>query len=140
MGCSWIYVMCRATSSATLRFPTGVPLVYDLESRCLHLFDDGILPKPRDRYDFGAAADVIFRPVRRRRGLPADPPSHLDDAFCEDSELDRPDAAEPQERGSVLDLDDETTPVEHTPPRRSRTLVARRQALEIEVPECPPVW
>ena len=92
-----------------IEIPTGVPLVYDLESRCLHLFDDGILPKPRDRYDFGAAADVIFRPCDDEEGCPLDPHLYLDDAFCEDSELDRyeTEAAEREAWQRVLNLDDE---------------------------------
>ena len=92
-----------------IEIPTGVPLVYDLESRCLHLFDDGILPKPRDRYDFGAAADVIFRPCDDDEGCPLDPHLYLDDAFCEDSELDRyeTEAAEREAWQRVLNLDDE---------------------------------
>lgn len=92
-----------------IEIPTGVPLVYDLESRCLHLFDDGILPKPRDRYDFGAAGDIIFSACDDVDGCPVDPHLYLDDAFCEDSELDsyETDAAEREAWQRVLNLDDE---------------------------------
>ena len=47
---------------SNVEIPTGVPLIYDIAGRCVHLFDDGQLPKPRDRYDFGEAADLLFRP------------------------------------------------------------------------------
>ena len=55
---------------SNVEIPTGVPLIYDIAGRCVHLFDDGQLPKPRDRYDFGAAADVIFRPCDDDEGCP----------------------------------------------------------------------
>ena len=59
--------------------------------------------------DFGAAADVIFRPCDDDEGCPLDPHLYLDDAFCEDSELDRyeTDAAEREAWQRVLNLDDE---------------------------------
>mmetsp|Transcript_23280 Transcript_23280/g.70005 ORF Transcript_23280/g.70005 Transcript_23280/m.70005 type:complete len:170 (-) Transcript_23280:59-568(-) len=71
-----------------IEIPTGVPLVYDLQSRCVHLFDDGVLPKPRDRYNFGLAADAIFRPCNDDEGCPLDPHLYLDDAFCENEPID----------------------------------------------------
>ena len=43
--------------------------------------DDGVLPKPRDRYNFGLAADAIFRPCDDEEGCPLDPHLYLDDAF-----------------------------------------------------------
>ena len=54
----------------------------------MHLFDDGVLPKPRDRYNFGLAADAIFRPCNDDEGCPLDPHLYLDDAFCENEPID----------------------------------------------------
>jgi len=45
-----------------LEIPTGVPLLYDFEHGCLRLLDDQLQPPPRDRYEFGAAADLLFTP------------------------------------------------------------------------------
>ena len=46
---------------AELEIPTGVPLVYDLDTRRAMLLDDGLSPPPRERYDFGACAELLFR-------------------------------------------------------------------------------
>uniref|UniRef100_A0A0G4IA63 Phosphoglycerate mutase n=1 Tax=Chromera velia CCMP2878 TaxID=1169474 RepID=A0A0G4IA63_9ALVE len=45
-----------------LEIPTGLPLVYDIKKRCVRLLDDGLSPHPLERYDFGTAKDVLFRP------------------------------------------------------------------------------
>jgi len=68
---------------AEVEIPTGVPLVYDSERRRVHLLDDGLAPRPRDRYDFGAAADLLFRPCDDGAGDECDPDPHLylDDRF-----------------------------------------------------------
>ena len=62
-----------------------MPLVYDIAGRCVHLFDDGKLPKPRDRYDFGKAADLLFRPCdyddQAEDCDVVDPHLYLDDRF-----------------------------------------------------------
>mmetsp|Transcript_18958 Transcript_18958/g.19076 ORF Transcript_18958/g.19076 Transcript_18958/m.19076 type:complete len:730 (-) Transcript_18958:58-2247(-) len=45
-----------------LEIPTGVPLVYDDERKSIRLLDDGLLPDPIERYNFGEAADFLFHP------------------------------------------------------------------------------
>jgi len=71
-----------------VEIPTGVPLIYDMEGRCLHLLDDGLTPKPRDRYDFGTAADLLFRPCDYDdcacAGENPDPHIYLDGNFYDD--------------------------------------------------------
>jgi 2,3-bisphosphoglycerate-dependent phosphoglycerate mutase len=44
-----------------VEIPTGLPLVFDLNSRCLKLLDDGT-EDLLSRYDFGAAPELLFRP------------------------------------------------------------------------------
>ena len=66
-----------------LEIPTGVPLLYDFEEQCLRLLDDQLSPPPRERYDFGSAADLLFTPrdARGSDGPPPDPHIYLDDTF-----------------------------------------------------------
>uniref|UniRef100_A0A0G4HZW5 Phosphoglycerate mutase n=1 Tax=Chromera velia CCMP2878 TaxID=1169474 RepID=A0A0G4HZW5_9ALVE len=45
-----------------LEIPTGLSLVYDIKRRCVRLLDDGLSPDPVERYNFGTAGDVLFRP------------------------------------------------------------------------------
>ena len=45
---------------AELEIPTGVPIVFDFDARCVKLLDDGRLPSPRERYDFGPAGEHLF--------------------------------------------------------------------------------
>ncbi|KAH8061970.1 phosphoglycerate mutase [Aureococcus anophagefferens] len=56
-----------------LEIPTGVPLLYDFEHGCLRLLDDQLQPPPRERYEFGAAADLLFTP-RELRAAGGDAP------------------------------------------------------------------
>ena len=45
---------------ADVEIPTGVPIVFDFDARCVKLLDDGRLPSPRERYDFGPAGEHLF--------------------------------------------------------------------------------
>ena len=45
---------------AELEIPTGVPIVFDFEARCVKLLDDGRAPSPLERYDFGPAGEHLF--------------------------------------------------------------------------------
>ena len=81
-----------------LEIPTGVPLLYDFEHGCLRLLDDQLQPPPRDRYEFGAAADLLFTPreLRAAGGDAPDPHVYLDDTFVvgvEDEACDLEDQA-----------------------------------------------
>ena len=87
-----------------IEIPTGVPMVFDFEHKRLHLLDDQLLPKPRERYNFGAGGAFLFNHHRSdaRDGDAAadraddDPHIYLTDEFVVDptrEELDRLDAA-----------------------------------------------
>ena len=75
-----------------------MPLLYDFEHGCLRLLDDQLQPPPRDRYEFGAAADLLFTPrdLRAAGGDAPDPHVYLDDTFVvgvEDEACDLEDQA-----------------------------------------------
>ena len=65
---------------AELEIPTGVPLVYDLDTRRAMLLDDGLSPPPRERYDFGACAELLFRGPASGGGADDDATIRLADA------------------------------------------------------------
>jgi hypothetical protein len=44
-----------------LSIPNGVPMIYDVKSRCLKLLDDGSGVDPLEKYNFGPAARYLFR-------------------------------------------------------------------------------
>ena len=46
-----------------MEIPTGLPLVFDLERKCVKLLDDGKRDSnPLVKYNFGTAPDLLFRP------------------------------------------------------------------------------
>jgi 2,3-bisphosphoglycerate-dependent phosphoglycerate mutase len=45
-----------------LHLPNGVPLVYNVKRKCISLLDDGTGEDPLVKYDFGSAAQYLFRP------------------------------------------------------------------------------
>ena len=45
-----------------LNIPNGVPIVYDVLSKQVKLLEDGSGIDPIEKYDFGAAAQFLFRP------------------------------------------------------------------------------
>lgn len=45
-----------------LEIPNGLPMIYDLKSRCIKLLDDGSGDDPLKKYSFGNAASYLFRP------------------------------------------------------------------------------
>lgn len=45
-----------------LHLPNGVPLVYNVKRRCIGLLDEGTGEDPLEKYDFGDAAQYLFRP------------------------------------------------------------------------------
>jgi len=54
-----------------LHLPNGVPLVYNVRGKCITLLDDGSGEDPMKKYDFGPAAEYLFKPCE------------LDDEFFE---------------------------------------------------------
>ena len=47
---------------AKLEIPNGLPLIYDVKSRCIKLLDDGSTEDPLSKHNFGESADYLFRP------------------------------------------------------------------------------
>jgi len=55
-----------------LEIPNGLPLVFDLNSKCIKLLDDGTGRDPLETYNFGKAARYLFRPCENEDGSPDD--------------------------------------------------------------------
>lgn len=51
-----------------LEIPNGLPLIYDIKSKCVKLLDDGTGRDPLDVYNFGSAANYLFRPCQNEDG------------------------------------------------------------------------
>lgn len=47
---------------AEVEIPTGLPLIYNIEKRCIQVLEDGIDDDPLSRYNFGSSPDLLFRP------------------------------------------------------------------------------
>ena len=52
------------------RIPTGLPLIYDFDTKCIKLLDDGSYAEedPLQRYNFGSAPELLFLPRSMRAG------------------------------------------------------------------------
>lgn len=46
----------------------GLPLIYDVKSKCIKLLDDGSGRDPLEEYNFGSAANYLFRPCTNDAG------------------------------------------------------------------------
>jgi len=55
---------------AELEIPNGLPLIFDLKSKCIKLLDDGTGRNPLEVYNFGNAANYLFRPCENDDGSP----------------------------------------------------------------------
>jgi len=51
-----------------LEIPNGLPLIYDVNSRCIKLLDDGSGRDLTEVYNFGSAVDLLFRPCINEDG------------------------------------------------------------------------
>jgi 2,3-bisphosphoglycerate-dependent phosphoglycerate mutase len=51
-----------------LEIPNGLPIIFDIKSKCVKLLDDGSGNDPLDVYNFGKAAGYLFRPCEREDG------------------------------------------------------------------------
>jgi hypothetical protein len=51
-----------------LEIPNGLPLIYDVKSKCVKLLDDGTGRNPLEVYNFGKAASYLFRPCTDENG------------------------------------------------------------------------
>merc|ERR1719445_991794 len=45
-----------------LHIPNGIPLIYNVRRKCISLLDDGTGTDPMETYNFGSAAQYLFRP------------------------------------------------------------------------------
>eukprot|EP00538_Stauroneis_constricta_P004232 CAMPEP_0119572694 /NCGR_PEP_ID=MMETSP1352-20130426/44750_1 /TAXON_ID=265584 /ORGANISM="Stauroneis constricta, Strain CCMP1120" /LENGTH=855 /DNA_ID=CAMNT_0007622381 /DNA_START=144 /DNA_END=2711 /DNA_ORIENTATION=- len=53
-----------------LEIPNGLPLIFDVKSKCVKLLDDGTGRDPLEVYNFGKAAPYLFRPCENEDGSP----------------------------------------------------------------------
>lgn len=53
---------------AGLEIPNGLPLIFDMNSKCLKLLDDGSGEDPLEKYNFGASASYLFKPCKNPDG------------------------------------------------------------------------
>jgi len=51
-----------------LEIPNGLPLIYDVRSKCVKLLDDGTGRDPLEVYNFGSSAKYLFRPCQNEDG------------------------------------------------------------------------
>mmetsp|Transcript_1226 Transcript_1226/g.1793 ORF Transcript_1226/g.1793 Transcript_1226/m.1793 type:complete len:895 (-) Transcript_1226:143-2827(-) len=51
-----------------LEIPNGLPLIFDVKSKCVKLLDDGTGRDPLDVYNFGKSANYLFRPCENEDG------------------------------------------------------------------------
>lgn len=65
-----------------LEIPNGLPLIFDIKSKCVKLLDDGTGRDPLEVYNFGNAANYLFRPCTNEDGTPDE---ECDITFMSDS-------------------------------------------------------
>mmetsp|Transcript_22359 Transcript_22359/g.40111 ORF Transcript_22359/g.40111 Transcript_22359/m.40111 type:complete len:911 (-) Transcript_22359:158-2890(-) len=53
---------------AGLEIPNGLPLIFDMNSKCIKLLDDGSGEDPLEKYNFGPSASYLFRPCKNPDG------------------------------------------------------------------------
>ena len=53
-----------------LEIPNGLPIIFDLKSKCVKLLDDGSGIDPLEKHNFGNAAEYLFRPCQNEDGSP----------------------------------------------------------------------
>ena len=65
-----LMVLCEIPRDkiSELEIPNGLPLVYDIRSKCIKLLDDGSGRDPLEVYNFGNAANYLFRPCTDENG------------------------------------------------------------------------
>lgn len=51
-----------------LEIPNGLPIIYDLKSKCVKLLDEGDGSDPLEKHNFGKAASYLFRPCQNEDG------------------------------------------------------------------------
>ena len=61
-----------------------MPLIYDMNSKCIKLLDDGSGEDPLEKYNFGSSASYLFKPCTNPDGSIED---SCDIRFMADSEV-----------------------------------------------------
>jgi len=51
-----------------LEIPNGLPLIFDMNSKCIKLLDDGSGEDMLEKYNFGSSASYLFRPCTNPDG------------------------------------------------------------------------
>jgi len=76
---------------AELEIPNGLPLIFDMKSKCIKLLDDGTGRNPLEVYNFGNAANYLFRPCENEDGTPDQECdiTFMTNAFYEKNEQDQ---------------------------------------------------
>lgn len=75
-----------------LEIPNGLPIIYDLRSKCVKLLDDGTGRDPLEVHNFGKAASYLFGPCLDDNG-DADEECDIRYSFVEDATLTAEDQA-----------------------------------------------
>jgi 2,3-bisphosphoglycerate-dependent phosphoglycerate mutase len=67
-----LMMLCEIPESEItgLEIPNGLPIIFDIKSRCVKLLDDGSGVDPLEKHNFGKAADYLFRPCQNEDGTP----------------------------------------------------------------------
>lgn len=65
-----------------LEIPNGLPIIFDLKSKCVKLLDDGTGRDPLEVHNFGKAASYLFKPCMNEDGSP-DEECLITDVFTE---------------------------------------------------------
>ena len=58
----FLYFIIIFSFLGKINIPNGLPLVYNVQKKCIQLLEDGTGIDPVDRYDFGKAPELIFAP------------------------------------------------------------------------------
>lgn len=53
-----------------LEIPNGLPIIFDVKSKCVKLLDDGTGRDPLEVHNFGKAASYLFKPCLNEDGSP----------------------------------------------------------------------
>ena len=48
-----------------LKISNGLPLIYDIKSKCMKIFDDGTGKYPLEVYNFGKTVNYLLKPFKK---------------------------------------------------------------------------
>lgn len=76
---------------AGLEIPNGLPIIFDMNSKCVKLLDDGSGEDPLEKYNFGSSASYLFRPCENPDGT-EDPDPECAVTFTDSPDLSASDS------------------------------------------------